>query len=515
MGKSLFVWSEDLWNGERGSNGDLSTAKSVFRNKASAEELQTWPFCSLYYEEGTADDNGNTPIAFNNREIDFAGEKLKLYTVRCTKADGGSVDFVYPDPKSVSQDYDLRSAGPAGQVHYIPAGLGQEGDLSTRKGGVTFHVDEAMWMDAGSASDHRDKVKDFLSKKIDEKIASGDSESSSAESEIMASEFSVERVNPTVVNGQEDVHAAETFASEQFRACGCGGASCNCGAESFGADNPEVQDVMIDESSMDTVYPAGDGSIIGQSTYDTDFTPLGSRAEGFVNEGFASEGYYPVGDGRIIGSITSQDQYEPFGYNAEDDEYYAEEGFYPNGDGRVFGDITSTEQFTPLGYNAEDGEGYYPVGDGRIIGSITSENQYEPFGYNAEDMENYEAYDEGITERQEYAIKKLGGRMKNISGMNRSQASDYIKDLKGKNSGTWRADNPMTEDVMIDESSMDTVYPEGDGRIMGQSTYDTDFTPLGSRAEAKPKIYVTGVATAFIVGLLAKMAKNMKKNGGE
>ena len=64
---------------------------------------------------------------------------------------------------------------------------------------------------------------------------------------------------------------------------------------------------------------------------------------------------------------------------------------------------------------------------------------------------------------------------------------------------------------MINESSMDTVYPEGDGRIMGQSIASTDFTPLGSRAEAKPKSYVMGVATAFVVGLLANMAKNMKK----
>ena len=126
-------------------------------------------------------------------------------------------------------------------------------------------------------------------------------------------------------------------------------------------------------------------------------------------------------------------------------------------------------------------------------------------------MEEYEAYDEPITDRQEYMIKKLGGRLKNTEGMNRSQASDYIKDLKGKDSGTWRADNPMVDDVMIDESSMDTVYPAGDGRITGQSIASTDFTPLGSRAEAKPKSYVMGVATAFVVGLLANMAKNMKK----
>ena len=109
MTKSLFIWSEDLWNGERGENGDLSTAESVFRNNVSAEQLKTWPFCSLYYEEGTADDNGNTPIAFNDREVPFDGDNLKVWTVRCQKADGGSVDFVYPDPKSVSQDYDLRN----------------------------------------------------------------------------------------------------------------------------------------------------------------------------------------------------------------------------------------------------------------------------------------------------------------------------------------------------------------------------------------------------------------------
>ncbi len=498
MTKSLFIWSEDLWNGERGENGDLSTAESVFRNNVSAEQLKTWPFCSLYYEEGTADDNGNTPIAFNDREVPFDGDNLKVWTVRCQKADGGSVDFVYPDPKSVSQDYDLRNAGAAGQVHYIPAGLATEGDLSSRRGGVTFHVDEAMWMPEGSASDHREKVKDFLSKKIDEKIATAESEESSAESEVMASEYSVERVNPTVVHGSEDVQAAESFSAEVFEAGNC--VKCAetfeaCGCEKYEADGEvigEVQDVVIDESPMDTVYPEGDGNIIGQSTYDTDFTPLGSRAEGFVNEGFASEGYYPVGDGRIIGSITSENQYEPFGYNAEEDEYYAEEdSFFPDGAGRIFGDITSTSQYTPLGYNAEG-------------------------------MEEYEAYDEPITDRQEYAIRKLGGRLKNTRGMNRSQASDYIKDLQGKESGTWRADGEVAgevagevQDVVIDESPMDTVYPEGDGNIIGQSTYDTDFTPLGSRAETKPRSYVTGVATAFVVGLLASMVKNMKKENGD
>ena len=161
--------------------------------------------------------------------------------------------------------------------------------------------------------------------------------------------------------------------------------------------------------------------------------------------------------------------------------------------------------FTRASEGITDNDGYYPNGDGRIIGSITPEDQYEPFGYNAEE---FNAYDDPITDRQKYKIGKLGGRMK--SGMNRSKASDYIKELQGRESGTWRAESPMADDVMIDESSMDTVYPEGDGRIMGQSIANTDFTPLGSRADTMKSGFFKGVAGAFLVGLVANMAMAKK-----
>ena len=166
MVRSLFVWSKDLWNGERGQNGDLSTAHYVFADKADEKQKKEWPFCSLYYEEGTADDNGGTPVAFAEKSMAWQGGTLKLRTVRCSYPNGSTKDFTFPDPKSVSQDYDLRQAGQSGQVNYTPLGM-KDG---VRQGGVSFHVDEIMSMEA-SADKNREKVKEFLAKQIDAKIS--------------------------------------------------------------------------------------------------------------------------------------------------------------------------------------------------------------------------------------------------------------------------------------------------------------------------------------------------------
>lgn len=440
MVRSLFIWSRDLWNGERGENSDLKTAKYVFANAASTQEKKEWPFCSLYYEENTADDNGLTPIAFAEKDVDFDGKKLTVKTVRCTNDSGNTIDFTFPDPKSISQDYDLRSAGSAGQVNYIPAGT-KDGE---RQGGVTFHVDEIMEMN-DSAEKNREKVKDFLAKKIDEKISSAmGGENKNAET--FGSEYSVERVNPTVVSGAEDVRAAETFASE---GCGCSGGNCMC-AESYEADG-ETEMVGFTESPVDVVLPEGEGNVIGQSTPTTDFTPFGSRAEGFGGEGFATEGFYPEGDGRAFGDITADADYTPLGARAEKEARMPDltrlaripearrsrrmsgrqlRGGSLGSYGRGFGSSSAW---------ASEEDNFYPDGDGRIIGAKTSTTEYEPFGSNAED----------------------------------------------------------------------DVYPEGDGRITGQSISTTDFTPLGTRAEGfKGGSVLTGVASAFVVGLLANLLMN-------
>ena len=84
------------------------------------------------------------------------------------------------------------------------------------------------------------------------------------------------------------------------------------------------------------------------------------------------------------------------------------------------------------------------------------------------DMKTYEAYDDKISERQEYLIEKLGGNSN--SDMTRSQASDLIKKLQGKRSGTWRAEEPMVEEP--------DFIPDGDGRALGQQTSSINLSPL-------------------------------------
>lgn len=77
----------------------------------------------------------------------------------------------------------------------------------------------------------------------------------------------------------------------------------------------------------------------------------------------------------------------------------------------------------------------------------------------------FNAYNDDITERQEYLIGKLGGKSK--KSMNRSQASDYIKRLKGKKSGTWKdaenfgAESPVNDENMVNEGSVDAFYGGG------------------------------------------------------
>jgi len=133
------------------------------------------------------------------------------------------------------------------------------------------------------------------------------------------------------------------------------------------------------------------------------------------------------------------------------------------------------------------------------------------------DMKTYEAYDDKISERQEYLIEKLGGNSN--SDMTRSQASDLIKKLQGKKSGTWRAEGDICNDSACDTEGPHehcegcevilTLYddenycmncvermdaeepmveepdfiPDGDGRALGQQTSSINLSPLHAEGE--------------------------------
>lgn len=191
-----------------------------------------------------------------------------------------------------------------------------------------------------------------------------------AEAEFFNAE-TLERINPTIVEGAEDIMGAE---NETFK-------SSNHDVEIMEGHNTPLADTNV-------FGPGVNENVIGQEYVGR---VLGQDAEG--DDGIA--GFFPDGDGRVIGSITADAQFEPLGANAEgfddrDDESigerhrgnhkqslkdrrdeskamtakgdphhpYADVGtmdaeFFPDGDGRIFGSITPTAQFDPLGFNAE------------------------------------------------------------------------------------------------------------------------------------------------------------------
>lgn len=145
-----------------------------------------------------------------------------------------------------------------------------------------------------------------------------------AEAEFFNAE-TLERINPTIVEGAEDIMGAE---NETFK------------SSKHDAENMEGQDTPLADTN---VFGQGvNENVVGQEYVGR---VLGQDAEG--DDGIA--GFFPDGDGRVIGSITADAQFEPLGANAE--EHEAE--FFPDGDGRVFGSITPDAQFDPLGFNAE------------------------------------------------------------------------------------------------------------------------------------------------------------------
>ena len=83
------------------------------------------------------------------------------------------------------------------------------------------------------------------------------------------------------------------------------------------------------------------------------------------------------------------------------------------------------------------------------IGScVKCAETFSACGCGSKAAERYEAYEDPITDRQEYKIDELGG--KSDEDMTRSEASDYIKKLQGRESGTWRAESgPLPPDPRV------------------------------------------------------------------
>ena len=131
----------------------------------------------------------------------------------------------------------------------------------------------------------------------------------------------LERINPTIVEGAEDIMGAE---SETFK-------SSNSNAIIMNADGGVLADTnvfgpVVNDNVIGQEYV---GRVIGQDAEEDLLANPEVFGQG-VNENVVGQEY--------VGRVLGQD---------------AESAFYPNGDGRNFGNVTADGQYEPLGANAE------------------------------------------------------------------------------------------------------------------------------------------------------------------
>jgi len=375
--KAILLTSNMAWNNDRTDNFKNAIVKEI--SDLDEEEKETFYPCSLYYEVGARDDTGFETLKIENTTVDGPdGSPIKVFIVTTKMPDGTIFNAMHPDPRSIdtrAHDWATSQFG------------GEKGNA------ISFKIDDVKTYNKVNRKEVEKELNSMISDIRGEEddaaseffpvgegritgAITGDSQFTplGANAEEMASEFSVERINPTVVSGSDDVRAEE-----------------------FGAE---------------MAMPEGSGSIIGQATPETDFTPFSVSAEScsMCAETFAACG-------------------------CED---------------------KSAESFFQ---GSETFEAHVmPLGSGSVTGQATPDTDFTPFGSRAE---NFAAYEDAISDRQVYRIQKLGGKVK--KDMTRSEASDYIKDLMGRESGTWEAEQVAPFGVV------------GRGNDFGQNLAESDF----------------------------------------
>jgi len=454
---AILLYSDDIWNNDR--NRDFSDAEVVMKGKATETNCETYFPCGLYYEKDTTDDLGYQCLNILSESMTVEGVELEVITVTLLSPDGRKIPLQFP---AKSRQFPVAFGGQDGQA-------------------VSFFVDgiETYRSSKGAKA----KAKKFIEERI-EKLRSCDApfaaESMTMEMEEMASEFSVERINPTPVSGKADMKA-----------------------ESFGAEeNLAVADVDIHDGMN---IPAGSGAIIGQAIPETDFTPFGASAEGYDDKLDESLGMsekeskmkqsdkdrrdeskgtekadgeraysrvgtmdksaenlavadvdiqdgmnIPAGTGSIIGQAIPETDFTPFGASAEDAPVPADPRVSPLNTGlhtpSDSPDLSAEENLAIQDVEIWDGM-VLPEGTGNVMGQMTPTTDFTPFGVSAEQDADPMPNESAIV----------------------GQTSD----------GT-----PYTRFGYAAESYMEETFkPDGMGEVVGAITAETDYTPFGASAE--------------------------------
>ena len=383
--KSLLLYSDDAWNNDRTDNFTNATVKK--ESDLSEDERETFYPCSMYFEVGATDDTGYETLKIDEQDISFEGEDFKMFVITMKGPTGDIITQNFPNPTTIDcSKYEWAQTGFGGDegdtVRFCLTGVETSNKIDRKK--IEDFISNQIANIRGDEEEEEDSEAEFYP--VGEGRILGDITSTTeyqpfANAEEMASEYSVERINPTAVSGSQDVRA-ETFASEgsctkcaeTFAACGCENAAETMNNET----NPEVADVSLwDDMSM----PEGTGNIIGQATPETDYTPFGVSAEDFEAQGYDDKLDESLGMSHKESGMKQDDKdrrdesagmeksrgrrkYARVGTMDKDDRYGADmfasgmktyaSHAVPLGIGSVMGQATADTDFTAFGTRAEN-----------------------------------------------------------------------------------------------------------------------------------------------------------------
>ena len=436
---AILLYSDDIWNNDRES--DFTKAKVIGKGKASASECETFFPCGLYYEKGTTDDLGYQCLTITSEDLDVQGTKMTVISVTLRNAAGQKITLQFPKD---SRQFPVQFGGVSGNA-------------------ITFYIDGAETYRSSKGA--KEKAKKFIEARI-EKLRSCDApfaaESMSVEMEEMASEFSVERINPTPVAGKADMKA-----------------------ESFGAEeNLAVADVDIHDGMN---IPAGSGAIVGQAIPETDFTPFGASSEGY--------------DDKLDESLGMSDK-ESKMKQSDKDRRDESKGTEKADDERAYSRVgtmdKSAENLAVADVDIHDGMNI-PAGSGAIVGQAIPETDFTPFGASAEDAPipadpRVSPLNKGLhspSDSPEVAAESLDKTYTWSVTMDAVDEDDFADAVLGISHREIAAEAEEITDLSAEENLAiqdvevwdGMVLPEGTGNVMGQMTPSTDFTPFGVSAE--------------------------------
>ena len=279
-----------------------------------------------------------------------------------------------------------------------------------------------------------------------------------AEAEFFNAE-TLERINPTIVEGAEDIMGAES------QGCGCGAGGCGCkSAETFKSSNinsniMNAQDGLATDSQSPLANPAIFGEGVNENV-------IGQEYVGQVIGQDAESAFFPNGDGRNFGNVTADGQYEPLGANAEGVENDILSAEFNAESNEVTINTLKGEQFTVNARNgmlknaegtfdAEESEalsaedmtivmdaaGYVPSGE---WGSMNPEAANQNYMWEFRNAEEREA--QGYDDRDDESI-----------GMrHRGKHKQSMKDRRDESKGMTSSDDPTHP--YADVSTMSAEY---------------------------------------------------------